>query len=366
MLAIFTNVPRPTLPRSVIGDAVSLPIRDDGRKLKIGRTEANGTCKRVNRPSKTVTGPNDPYEMNSPNNRTVVVDRYRNRNRLQHNKTSRSKIADAGLAQPQQVQTQQTFPQQNRRPIVDQPAQVNQSPRQQGNGRINNGETQRINDRRQQQGTWGTSQNTNDRSVGDQRNNNGRYQQIDRRQQEQLQQQRVNQYNQQWKNSQTIKKPRYRQLQEQRRNAYLRYQQRYWERLRRDQIRLQQARYYDNYYNNYRYNRGGNSYYTSQYGAQMLRDAVNNGYEEGFYAGQADRQDGWRSDYNNSYGYQDAAYGYDSYYVSMEEYNYYFREGFRRGYEDGYYSRNRYGNYSNGKYTILGAVIGAIIDIIAD
>jgi len=270
------------------------------------------------------------------------------------------------VAQPQQVQTQQTFPQQNRRPIVDQPAQVNQSPRQQGNGRINNGETQRINDRRQQQGTWGTSQNTNDRSVGDQRNNNGRYQQIDRRQQEQLQQQRVNQYNQQWKNSQTIEKQRYRQLQEQRRNAYLRYQQRYWERLRRDQIRLQQARYYDNYYNNYRYNRGGNSYYTSQYGAQMLRDAVNNGYEEGFYAGQADRQDGWRSDYNNSYGYQDAAYGYDSYYVSMEEYNYYFREGFRRGYEDGYYSRNRYGNYSNGKYTILGAVIGAIIDIIAD
>ena len=81
----------------MIGDAVSLPIRDHGRKLKIGRTEANGTCKRVNRPSKTVTGPNDPYEMNSPNNRTVVVDRYRNRNRLQHNKTSRSKIADAGL-----------------------------------------------------------------------------------------------------------------------------------------------------------------------------------------------------------------------------------------------------------------------------
>ncbi len=96
----------------------------------------------------------------------------------------------------------------------------------------------------------------------------------------------------------------------------------------------------------------------------MLRDAVNNGYEEGFRAGQADRNDGWGYNYMNSFGYQDASYGYDSYYVDLPEYNNYFREGFRRGYEDGYYGRNQYGSYSGGRYSVLGAIIGTIIDIV--
>ncbi len=93
----------------------------------------------------------------------------------------------------------------------------------------------------------------------------------------------------------------------------------------------------------------------------MLRQAVERGYEEGFYAGQADRQDGWGYNYQGSYGYQDASYGYDSYYVGMDEYNYYFREGFRRGYEDGFYRRSNYGRYDNGGYNILGAILGAIL-----
>ena len=95
----------------------------------------------------------------------------------------------------------------------------------------------------------------------------------------------------------------------------------------------------------------------------MLRQAVENGYEQGFYAGQADRQDGWDFDYTNSFGYQDAAYGYDSYFVSTDEYGYYFRQGFQRGYEDGYYGRYQYGTYSNGRYSILGNIIGTILDI---
>ena len=95
----------------------------------------------------------------------------------------------------------------------------------------------------------------------------------------------------------------------------------------------------------------------------MLRNAVNNGYEEGFYAGQADRNDGWNSDYNNSYGYQDGSVGYNSYYVGFDDYQYYFRQGFQRGYDDGYYGRNSYGNYSNGRYSILGSLIGAILNI---
>jgi hypothetical protein len=93
----------------------------------------------------------------------------------------------------------------------------------------------------------------------------------------------------------------------------------------------------------------------------MLRQAIEDGYSEGYYAGQADRQDGWGYDYQNAYGYQDAAYGYDSYYVDLNEYQTYFREGFRRGYEDGYYSRSQYGRYSNGGYSILGQILEGIL-----
>jgi hypothetical protein len=44
-------------------------------------------------------------------------------------------------------------------------------------------------------------------------------------------------------------------------------------------------------------------------------------------------------DYRDCYAYQDANFGYDGYYEDQGAYNHYFREGFRRGYEDGYYSR---------------------------
>jgi len=191
-------------------------------------------------------------------------------------------------------------------------------------------------------------------------------QRINRGQQQQLQRQRWNYYNQRWTNWQTLQLERQRRLEQERRNAYLQYQRRYWERLRQDRLRLQQARYYDNYYNNYRYYRGGNYYYTSPYGAQMLRDAVNNGYEQGFYAGQADRRDSWGFDYQNSFGYQDAAYGYNAYYVSYDDYNHYFREGFQRGYQDGYYGRSQYGSYNNGQYSILSGILGTILNLVAN
>jgi hypothetical protein len=152
-------------------------------------------------------------------------------------------------------------------------------------------------------------------------------------------------------------------LEQQRRLNQLRYQQRYLEQLRRDQLRLQQWRYNDYGPSNYRYSRGGTYYQTNQYGAEMLRRAVNDGYAEGFRAGQADRGDGWGSNPQDAYGYQDASYGYDSYYVDLGEYQYYFREGFRRGYEDGYYSRSSYGRYSNGSHSILGTILEQILGL---
>lgn len=60
---------------------------------------------------------------------------------------------------------------------------------------------------------------------------------------------------------------------------------------------------------------------------------------------------------SDSYAYQDATYGYDSYYVELDEYRYYFREGFRRGYEDGYHSRSRYGRNNSLFENILGGII---------
>jgi len=113
----------------------------------------------------------------------------------------------------------------------------------------------------------------------------------------------------------------------------------------------------------YRYSRGGSYYETNEYGANALRQAINYGYAEGYSAGQADREDRWASDYRSSYAYQDANYGYDGYYVSESDYGYYFREGFNRGYQDGYNSRMQYGQYSNGSRGILGTILVQILDL---
>jgi hypothetical protein len=44
--------------------------------------------------------------------------------------------------------------------------------------------------------------------------------------------------------------------------------------------------------------------------SQGSLEAVNYGYKHGFRAGQADREDRWRSNHQDSYAYQDADYGY--------------------------------------------------------
>jgi hypothetical protein len=151
-------------------------------------------------------------------------------------------------------------------------------------------------------------------------------------------------------------------LERQRRLAQLRYQQRYLDRLRDDQRRLQSWRY--SYAPTaYRYYRGGRYYDVDQHGADMLRQAIRHGYEEGVRAGQSDREDNWRFNYQDSYAYQDASFGYSGYWVSLNDYRHYFREGFRRGYEDGYYGSSRYGNYSNGVFNILGGILQQILGL---
>ena len=161
-------------------------------------------------------------------------------------------------------------------------------------------------------------------------------------------------------------------LRQQKRIQHLRFQEQYEERLRAQRAYLSQARY--DYYNdpfyytapNYRYRRDGRYYQTNQYGIKKLEQALEAGYNEGFRAGRADREDGWRYDYRSAFAYQDANYGYDGRYVAQDEYNYYFREGFERGYEDGYYGRQKYGRKNdsggiNDEWLIAGAVVAAII-----
>lgn len=159
-------------------------------------------------------------------------------------------------------------------------------------------------------------------------------------------------------------------LEQQRRKAQQAFQKQYLANLRLQQQRLQASR---NYSQDpalsappaYRFRRAGTYYEVTRYGADVLRQGVKYGYQQGYQAGQADRQDRWRSEYQNTWAYQDANYGYDGRYVSQSDYNYYFREGFRRGYDDGYASRLQYGTVSNGKPSILSTLVSTILGLVS-
>ncbi len=181
-------------------------------------------------------------------------------------------------------------------------------------------------------------------------------------------QQRLPQYREVLDRQQRAAEERAAQLQQQKRAAQYRFQQEYLARLRQQQSTVQRRERYD--YDRdpffstraqYRYRRGDRYYETNQYGIDLLRQAVNYGYEEGFRAGRADREDRWPSSYADCYAYQDANYGYFGFYVDRDDYNHYFREGFRRGYEDGYGRRYKYGRVSNGKVAILAGVLAGIL-----
>lgn len=143
--------------------------------------------------------------------------------------------------------------------------------------------------------------------------------------------------------------------------AYARYQQDYNRRLRDVRIRIA-PRYYVRPAH-YRYSYGGLWYTTSNYGADVLRQAVDWGYREGVRAGRVDRNDGWAPDYRDSVAWRDGGFGYGGRYVSSADYAYYFRQGFQRGYDDGYFGRMQYGRYANNDVVIAEAVIATILGL---
>jgi hypothetical protein len=186
----------------------------------------------------------------------------------------------------------------------------------------------------------------------------------------QLQQARTRQYGARLAQQQRLADQRAALLQQQNRMAQYRYQQQYIARLRQQQSNLSSLRSYD--YNSdpyfytapsYRYSRAGRTYETNQYGADLLRQAVSYGYEQGVRAGEADRQDRYQRGYQDSYAYQDASYGYTGMYVDQSDYNYYFRQGFQRGYQDGFGARSQFGQSNNGTLGILASVLSAILNL---
>ena len=158
-----------------------------------------------------------------------------------------------------------------------------------------------------------------------------------------------------------------------RRAAQYRLQQDYAAQLARQREQLRAERRFDNEpyvvaAPSYRYQYNGGYHETNQYGVDMLKQAVNYGYQRGYQAGAEmplpDAIDHhWRFDYENSPQYREATFGYSGSYVDLSDYSYYFRQGFSRGYQDGYYSRFRYGSGSNGTFSILANVLGGILHL---
>jgi len=144
------------------------------------------------------------------------------------------------------------------------------------------------------------------------------------------------------------------------------------------QLAMQRASNYNNrYYNNGYYNNGygnttygrsyriysnGSVYTTDSRGYELLRQAVNRGYQQGYQQGAIDRRYGRGYNYYGNNLYENGMYGYNSY-VERSQYQYYYQQGFQRGYEDGYNNTFRYGYRSGSTANILGNVIGTILQL---
>ncbi len=112
----------------------------------------------------------------------------------------------------------------------------------------------------------------------------------------------------------------------------------------------------------YRLYRNGRYYTVNQRGADLLRQAVNSGYQQGYNQGAMDRRYGRGGSYYNSNIYRSGVFGWQSS-VDRSQYQYYFQQGFQRGYEDGYNSQMRYGYRSGNSFNILGGILNTILNL---
>ena len=111
----------------------------------------------------------------------------------------------------------------------------------------------------------------------------------------------------------------------------------------------------------YRLYRGDHYYETDQRGVELMRRAIDSGYQQGYKAGVNDRRNRRQDNYRDEPFYRSGNYGYQNY-VDLDQYQYYFREGFQRGYSDGYDSESQYGSYSGGKWSMVGSIVDRILN----
>ena len=112
----------------------------------------------------------------------------------------------------------------------------------------------------------------------------------------------------------------------------------------------------------YRVYNNGRYYNYDQRSYNLLRQAVNSGYQQGYQQGMMDRRYGRGMNYYGNNVYSNGLYGYQSY-VARDQYQYYFQQGFQRGYEDGFYSRTQYGYRSGNSFNILSGVLNTILNL---
>ena len=135
------------------------------------------------------------------------------------------------------------------------------------------------------------------------------------------------------------------------------------ERLRLERERLQAIQAADRY----RVYRNGGWYNTDRRGTELLRRAIEEGYRQGFATARRDRNRRLsQMNWGGSSIYRSGQYGWQSH-VDRSLYQHYFRQGFERGYQDGFNSGGhlRYGSYTggNGIATILGSILESILNV---
>lgn len=175
----------------------------------------------------------------------------------------------------------------------------------------------------------------------------------------------------QWQEAQRRAQNEYRNYQRSRSRDDYRDWQRAQQRAQQEYREYQQSQR-NGYYNGnrnvssryYRVYRNGSYYQTDSRGAELLRQAVNSGYQQGFQQGQQDARYRRNSSYYGNDIYRSGVYGYQSY-VDRSQYQYYFQQGFQRGYEDGFNNQYRYGYRSNNGISILGNILNGILNIAA-
>lgn len=115
--------------------------------------------------------------------------------------------------------------------------------------------------------------------------------------------------------------------------------------------------------NRYRITHEGRDYEMNYDGSELLKQSLNSGYQQGYQVGKDDHKAKRGETFSESLIYQNATTDYQSDVVDLNLYQYYFREGFQRGYADGYRNQKQYGKSTNGIRFISDTVSQQILNI---